>query len=274
MLSITSKDNRHFKSAVRVRNGKEKDLIFVEGRRLASEAIRSRLKIREAFFSREFASAESSLGLVGAIEERADDAFELPDKLFSGLADTKSPQGVLLVCERPSASLEKIGSRLADSDRGIPVVVVLHKISNPGNLGAVLRTAEAAGAAGVITTQGSVDAFTPAVLRGSMGAAFRLPVVEKLSTDDVFAWARESAATIIGTAADAGSDYSSQDWGRSTVVIFGSEAHGMQDSDSERADLNVRIPLEDGVESLNLAVSAGVILFEAKRQKDASGKGQ
>jgi TrmH family RNA methyltransferase len=266
MLSITSKDNRHFKSAVRVRNGKEKDLIFVEGRRLASEAIRSRLKIREAFFSKDFISSENSLGLVGAIEERAEDAFELPEKLFNTLADTKSPQGILLVCDRPASSLDLIAGKLSGEGEGLPLVVVLHKISNPGNLGAVLRTAEAAGAAGVITTQGSVDAFSPAVLRGSMGAAFRLPVVEKLTTADVFSWAKEHGARIVGTAADAESDYSAQDWKKASVVLFGSEAHGMKDAGSEPADILIRIPLEDGVESLNLAVSAGIILFEAKRQ--------
>lgn len=270
MLSITSKDNRHFKSAVRVRNGKEKDLIFIEGRRLASEALRSRLKIREAFFSRDFASAENSLGLVGALDERADDAFELPEKLFNSLADTKSPQGVLLVCERPVASLAKIADGIAGENDGLKLAVVLEKISNPGNLGAVLRTVEAVGAAGVITTPGSVDAFAPSVLRGSMGAAFRLPVVEKLAMKEIFSWAREIGARVIGTAADAGSEYTSVDWNKPTVAVFGSEAHGIHDEEKEGVEEMARIPLAEGVESLNLAVSAGIILFEAKRQIESA----
>ena len=263
MLPLASKDNRHFKSAVRVRNGKDKGLIFVEGRRLAVEAVRSRLKIAEAFFSRSFAASNENAGVLGAVEDRAGSSFELSDKLFDQLADTKTPQGIALICERPSHSLENLR---IERDGAMPLAVVLDRISNPGNLGAVLRTAEAAGASCVVTTMGSADAFAPAVLRGSMGAAFRLPIVEKRPLEEIAAWARSQGAALAATSAEGTKDYTEADLVRPLAIFFGSEAHGL-DSAAVEWDETVRIPLERDVESLNLAVSAGIILFETKRRR-------
>lgn len=264
MLPVSSKDNRHYKSAIRVRNGKEKGLVFVEGKRLALEAVKSRFRILEAFFSNEFLASGAD-GLIGAISDRADHSFSLPQKLFNSLAETKSPQGIALICARPEAGLDDLFHRKESGDWSVPAIIVLDRISNPGNLGAVLRTAEAAGAIGAVTTAGSVDAFSPAVLRGSMGAAFRLPVVEKQDLRQVTDRLRSDGFRIAATAAGSGEDYSKVDWSVPTAIVFGSEAHGLAESASGLADISISIPMEDEVESLNLAVSCGIILFEVRR---------
>ena len=143
----------------------------------------------------------------------------------------------------------------------------LKEINNPSNLGAIVRTAEAAGAIGVIVSKGSADVFSPKALRSAMGSSFRLPVWENAEFSEVLGWAKVHdlvtvAADILGT-----SSYTDIDWRIPSLLIFGSEAHGLGELELAAIDKTVLIPMENGVESLNLAVSAGIILFEARRQK-------
>lgn len=264
---VESKDNPRYKSALNIRKGKASGLIFVEGARLCDEALKSRVRVKQALFSRSFLDSEGAQELFSDAEKAAGSALFLKDRLFRTLSDTKNPQGIALVCERPSATLESIGARISRSETSLPTILFLCEINNPGNLGAVLRTAEAAGAAGVITSEGSVDAFSPAVLRGSMGASFRLPVVEKMSEAAVYEWAKRLGLRIAVTDSNAPALYTKSDLSSPALVVFGSEAHGLSDSARAASDLALKIPLDNDVESLNLAVSAGVILFEARRQK-------
>ncbi|QQS41759.1 MAG: RNA methyltransferase [Acidobacteriota bacterium] len=261
---IESKDNPRYKSALNIRKGKDSGLIFVEGARLCEEALKSGLKIELALFSKEFLGSAGTLAR--QIESAARDAAVLKTRLFDSISDTKNPQGAALVCERPVSTLETIRTRLQDPSTAVPIAVMLLEINNPGNLGAVLRTVEAAGAAGVVTSKGSVDAFSPAVLRGSMGASFRLPLAEKVSESEAFEWARQAGLRVIVTDSNAPTLYTDADLTSPALLVFGSEAHGLSKAALESADLGLRIPLDDRVESLNLAVSAGVLLFEAKRQ--------
>lgn len=265
MKVITSKDNPKVKAAIKVRRGKDRNNIFVEGRRLAEEALSSGIPVRAAFFSSGFLSAEENLSLATVISRGPTPAFELDDKLFHSLADTASPQGIVLICSRPVATLEDLAAQAPP----LPVTVFLDRASNPGNLGAILRTTEAAGATGVITSAGSVDAFSPAVLRGSMGASFRVPVAEKVPEAQAFDWARRKGLKVIVAASDAVKSYLEADLTSPSLIVFGSEAHGTSPAAMEAADEKIMIPMENGVESLNLAVSAGIVLFEARRQAAA-----
>ncbi|HUF04117.1 MAG TPA: RNA methyltransferase [Aridibacter sp.] len=263
---IESRDNPRYKDALNVRKGKAAELIYVEGSRLCEEALTSGLKVEQAVFARSYYDGGPK-DLVSRASSAAGSTLVLKDRLFGSLSDTKNPQGIALVCERPSASFEAIGSRISRAETSLPIALFLNEINNPGNLGAVLRTAEAAGASGVITSEGSVDAFSPAVLRGSMGASFRLPVVEKASASEVFEWAKQAGLRVTVTDSNASTVYTEADLTPPSLLVFGSEAHGLSEAARDSADLSLVIPLENEVESLNLAVSAGVILFEAQRQK-------
>ena len=188
---------------------------------------------------------------------------ELPDKIFRSIADTEQPQGIVLIAKRPKTSIENIESRITSAL--LPIVIFLKEINNPSNLGAILRTAEAAGVAGVIVSKNSADVFSPKALRGAMGASFRLPVWDNAGFDEVLRWAKRKLVT---TAADVSvsAGYTQIDWKTPRLLIFGSEAHGLNPSELEQINEMITIPMENAVESLNLAVSAGIILFEAKRQ--------
>jgi TrmH family RNA methyltransferase len=190
---------------------------------------------------------------------------EVPERIFASMADTKNSQGVILVAERPpTENGSSIMSALASAK--LPLVIFLNEINNPSNLGALLRTAEAAGAAGVIASRNSADVYSPKALRAAMGSAFRLAIWDLAEPNEVFRWARENGLVPTATDASAMIDHTDLNWRTRRLLIFGSEAHGLDNLDRQEIQEMIRIPMEPQVESLNLAVSAGVILFEARRQ--------
>jgi len=253
---ITSRDNAKLKLARSVRDGRETGLIFIEGVRLAREALRSDLSIRSAFVSTAF-----SLDPTELLSNTRINVSKVAERSFASIADTENSQGVVLIAERPTASLDAF---ISDGP-----VVLLHRVNNPSNLGAVIRTAEAAGAAGIVTTTGSANAFSPKALRASMGSAFRLPIVEQVDFSDAIDWA--GSKDLLTTAADVSgsSSYADIDWTIPRLIVFGSEAHGLDERELAMIHEKVTIPMKNEVESLNLAVSSGIILFEAKRQRDS-----
>ncbi|MGH7784531.1 MAG: TrmH family RNA methyltransferase, partial [Candidatus Binatia bacterium] len=191
---------------------------------------------------------------------------EVGEDLFRSIADTDSPQGIAVICDRPGTGQKDFEERFNLSNEQIPLVIFLEEVNNPSNLGAIVRTAEAAGAAGVIVSKGSADPFSAKAVRASMGSAFRLPVWSGVDLGTAVTWAGERG--MIVTAADIDGDkiYTHIDWRKPRLLVFGSEAHGLSDAHKNKVEDLITIPTSANVESLNLAVSAGVILFEAKRQ--------
>lgn len=263
---ITSRDNQKLKFARSVRDGRETGFIFIEGARLAEEAFRSSLEIEEILIAEAFEGRDAGRSFIQGLYGRDISPVVVADRLFASIADTRAPQGIVLIAKRPGTSLDGIGRALNDGRFGIPVVVFLSEINNPSNLGAVFRTAEAAGAAGVIVSAGSADTFSPKSIRSAMGANLRLPVGENITFDEAIAWARKNG--LVSTAADINGrvDYTEIDWKVPRLVIFGSEAHGLSGAEREAIDEIIKIPMESGVESLNVAVASGIVLFEARRQ--------
>lgn len=257
---ITSRDNQRLISVRKVRDGKAPERIFVEGRRLVEEALRSAIAISECFVVEDF----QDMDLLNAVGMRTTRIAEISEKVFATIADTQQPQGIILIAKRPNTSAERIKNGLDSAS--LPIVIFLDEINNPSNLGAVLRTAEAAGVGGIIVSKNSADTYSPKALRAAMGAAFRLPVWENANFDEVLAWAKEGNLTTTAADIAATISYTEVDWEKPRLLIFGSEAHGLSAENLENTDEIIAIEMENGVESLNLAVSAGIILFEAKRQ--------
>ena len=266
---ITSRDNARLKFARRVRDGRESDAIFVEGIRLAEDALRSGVVIRECFVNSKALKNQR----VGALIARSIDSGvtvnEVSDDLFSSISDTENPQGLLLICDRPEEGRTNFERAISDLAGKLPIVVFLDEANNPSNLGAILRTAEAAGVLRVIVSKNSTDPFSPKSLRSSTGSAFRIPVWTETTLDEALKWALEREMIVTAADIDGKKSYTQIDWKRPRLLVFGSEAHGLREADKEKIQDLIRIPMDANVESLNLAVSAGVILFEAKRQSAA-----
>lgn len=255
--SITSRDNPKIKAAIRVREMREPGLIFIEGMRLAEEAIKSGLNIRETFFTEKFSQSERGAELLKLTK----DPIEVSEKLFTSIADTKQSQGIILIAEGPKNGREQI--ELSNKH----LLLLLHEINNPANLGAILRTAEAAGVVGVILTKTSADAFSPKALRGSMGASLRLPIWVDVEFQEAIEWAKANGIKTTASDISGNKNYTDTDWDRPKLLIFGSEAHGLSAEELALIDEAIMIPMENNVESLNIGVAAGIILFEAKKQR-------
>lgn len=267
MQKITSRDNQKLKFARKTRDGIEKSFIFVEGARLAEELLQSDLKIFQCFVSENFSQNESNQKFLYKISNRTKNLSQISDKIFDSLSDTKTSQGVILIAEKPEHGKNKIEKIFYRDFENFPFLVLLHQINNPSNLGAILRTAEAVGVPGVILTKNSADVFSPKSLRSAMGAAFRLNFWTNADFDEILFWAREKNLKTVCADINAEKSFWEVDWIKPTLLIFGSEAHGLTDEERGKVDEGIFIPMEAGIESLNLAVSCGIILFEAKRNR-------
>ena len=265
LSKISSRDNAKLAMARKVRDGKIGDQIFIEGLRLAEETLRSGLNVSDCFLTQVFAETGRGRELIDNLNARHIHIHEVPEILFRSLADTNNSQGIILIVEKPVSGIQTIEQNL--QSKSPASVVFLHDINDPSNLGAVFRTAEAAGVAGIVVSRGSADVFSPKALRGAMGASLRVPVLENANLAEVILWSREHG--LRSTAADIRSEtaYTEIDWKLPRLIVLGSEAHGLSREALEMVDEVMRIPMQNGVESLNLAVSAGIILFESVRQK-------
>jgi TrmH family RNA methyltransferase len=150
----------------------------------------------------------------------------------------------------------------------VPLVVVMHRANNPSNAGAALRVAEAAGATGVILTQGSTDPLSPKGLRGSMGSAFRLALWTGPTLEEALGWCSLRGISPVATAAGAPHLHTEIDWRTPRAILLGPEAGGLSADELRAAVDAVRIPMRAPVESLNLATALAVVLYEAARQRD------
>lgn len=258
---ITSRDNARLSHVRKVRDGKIADEIFLEGLRLAEEGLRSQAEIREVFFTQRLAENARAADLIERFSSTGVRMSVVTEKLFDAISDTKTSQGIVLTAARPDTGSE----RMPEVETGL--FVYMHEVNDPSNLGAVFRTAEAAGVDGVILSKGSADAFSTKALRAAMGANLRLPVWDKADLEEVLEWAREKQVRCVAADISGPISHTDIDWNLPTMIIFGSEANGLDKETLELADTVFKIEMKNGVESLNLAVSAGITLFEAVRQR-------
>jgi RNA methyltransferase, TrmH family len=234
----------------------------IEGLRILEEAIRSGLRFHAVFVS---ASAETKaqrlLPQIGAHVE----TVLLPDKLFAGAVPSETPQGVAALVKWKQFSLEEI---LAKAQVG-PLLVIAG-VQDPGNLGTILRSAEAFGAGGVLLGEGTVSPFNPKVVRGSAGSVFRVPLARaKLS--EVVAGMRKAGIRLVATSSHKGTPLDQAELGGALAIFIGSEGAGMPRDLIPKMDEMVAIPHSPQVESLNAGVAASIVLYEAARQRLLSG---
>jgi RNA methyltransferase, TrmH family len=214
-------------------------LVLAEGPRLLDEAVRSGIAIHAVILA-ESATETSGLGDTRVVR--------VLDSLFNKLASTESPQGVLALVRLPEWTAE-------DLLKGTPLVVVLDGVQDPGNAGAILRTAEAFGATGAVFLKGTVSVSNPKCLRASAGSAFRVPMIHEIPAG-LELYAADPRAEL---------DVSKARLDRACAIIIGGEGSGVRPELAARAT-GLKIPTS-GVESLNAAVAAGILLYEARRQR-------
>jgi TrmH family RNA methyltransferase len=265
-LKITSRDNSLLRRARAVRDGKIDNLIFVEGLRLCEEALSSRLEIEAVIYSDQIARKDRAANLIQNLTSLAKSSAEVSEKLLESISYTRTPQGIIVLSARPTNDESSFAAKQPKS----PLLVVLHEINNPVNVGAIVRTAEAAGATGVIATANTADPFSPKALRGAMGSAFRLPIWSGPTFNDAVAWCHSRKIRTIAADLSGSATHMDADWRKSSAIILGRESTGLSPDEIASTDSSVRIPMQGAAESLNVAVAVGIILFEAARQRTAN----
>jgi TrmH family RNA methyltransferase len=265
--TIISRDNSLLRLARSVREGKSTELIFVEGLRLCEEALRSDLSIEAVIVSEELAAKEKAAPLLEQLATNLARTAIVSEKLLESVSYTKTPQGIILLAGRPETSEQHFAEKQKDA-----LVVIMHRLNNPVNVGAILRTAEAAGATGAIATETTADPFSPKALRGAMGSAFRLPVWFGPSYSEAISWCSRTNIQTVCADVRATASYDEIDWTRPSALILGPESNGLSQAEIDEADAAVSIPMRGPAESLNVAVATGILLYDAVRQRGETAR--
>jgi RNA methyltransferase, TrmH family len=227
------------------------DHVAIEGLHLAQEAVKSGLLLHTVFVR------EGSEGLLDELSLGNSEVLLVPEDVFASATATEHPQGIAALVEAPAFTLEAV---LA----GTPLVVVAAGLQDPGNLGTLVRSAEAFGATGMILLPGTVSLWNAKTLRASSGSAFRLPVIS-LAAEDAFAALRARGVRVLAMVARDGA--SEPNLRGANALLVGNEGAGLPEAWIRSADERVTIPCPGSVESLNAAVAGSVLLYEAMRQR-------
>ena len=237
-------------------------VLVAEGLHLVAEALSSGLVIEAAVFAARLNRDPEGRALAARLAAAGIPLHEAEDGTFEGLQDARSPQPVVAVARRKRFDLPEV----LGGSRGTPLVVVPCGLQDPGNLGSIVRTAEAAGATGLVAAGDGVDLYHPRTVRAAMGSLFRLPacaarLAEALET------ARAADLRLVGAVASGARAYAAVDWRRPVAILLGAEGAGLPEAVLSAIEERVTIPLAAGVESLSVGAAAAVILFEAARAR-------
>ena len=227
-------------------------LFVVEGARLAREAVAAGCPAHLVLHTDTL--DPRGRGLVNSLARLGAEVLTVSESALAACSSTETPPGLLAVISQPVLPLP---------ERLDPAMIAAG-LADPGNLGTLLRSADAAGAAAVLLTEGTVDPFNPKVVRGAMGAHFRLPII---SLTAAALPARLAGLRLFAAEAGRGEPYHRVDWRPPAALIIGGEAHGPGEAVRDLTAAHVHIPMRPGVESLNAAVAAAVLLFEIARQR-------
>ncbi len=254
-MVITSSSNAVFKNISKLKDKKHRDkqgVFIAEGLRFVNE-------IPESVFIEEYIVSENfkeDICLRDGVR-----VYTLSDNLFKMLSDTESPQGIIAVCKKLKA----------DSKEALSVknglFIIAEEINDPGNLGTIIRTADACGAAAVFLSKGSVDLYNSKVLRSTMGSLFHLPIITDIDIKELVSEMKKLGITTYAAHLKGEKFPQEMDFKEGTAFILGNEARGLKDETAALADIYIKIPMPGKAESLNLSVAAAMLMYETVRQR-------
>ena len=231
---------------------------LLEGPLALGDALAAGAPVHDVFVSDELSEVVVAAAAAGAR------IHEVSEQILRAVSDAATPQGVVAVVELRDAALDELSL-----DAGL--VLVLSQIRDPGNAGTLIRSAAASGCGGIVFSTGSVDPFAPKTLRAAAGSVFRAPLVTKVELTDAVAHLRSAGFALVGADARSEKSLYELDLERPTAIVLGNESWGLGDADARELDVVAGIPMPGPVESLNVGVAGSLFLFEAARQRLASG---
>ncbi len=270
MDMITSRANPKIKQARALRQRKERDasgLFLVEGISHVGAAIEAKAAIEYICCAPDLLTSEFGKNIIKQANNQNIQCFAVSVEVFESISEKDNPSGLLALIRKPTIdyrSLMTDDSPRSEAERDHrSLYVALLSPQDPGNIGAILRTVEAVGASGLILLDGGADPYHPNAVRASMGALFYKPVISSTFAE-FSAWTKQNGYPIIGTSAKADTDYRAANYELPLVLLLGSEQKGLLPEQRAACDQLIRLPIEGKVSSLNLAVAAGVLLYEIR----------
>jgi TrmH family RNA methyltransferase len=258
---ITSKDNtavKHLRSLSEAKYRKKEKAFLIEGLKMVEEALRDNLGVKIVVAAPSLVQHHGK-GVLRLAESRGIDILWVSERLMDALSESKTPQPVMAEVTMKQHSEEGLLANEAGS------IVIAHQLQDPGNLGTIIRTAEAVGASGLAITQNTVDPFNAKAIRASMGSILRLPVVLVEDVSVFIKKCKQNGFQTVATVLTAEKTHFDVDLRKPTVVLLGQEGAGLPQDLMAEIDLRIRIPMANTIDSLNVA--AAVILYEAMRQR-------
>lgn len=259
---ITSPQNPFIKQLIHLkeksRERKKTNSFLIEGKRELSLAIKGGYKIKSLlYFSDLFSESEAK-----AMSQYGIEIIEISKDVFQKIAHRDTTEGVIAVVEAKSHHLQNL--KLESKN---PLILVAEGPEKPGNIGALLRTADAANVDAVVIANPKSDLYNPNIIRSSVGCVFTTEIV-MASTNDTIAFLKKYNFNIFSALLQNSEPYHTQDYTLPTAIVVGTEATGLTDAWRTAATTNISIPMQGVIDSMNLSVAAGILIFEAKRQRD------
>jgi RNA methyltransferase, TrmH family len=263
-VTITSRQNplvARFRAAAR---GDADGAILLDGAHLVADALAAGLPLRVVAFTPSALERREVSALAEQLARASVEVATVSAVVMDAMSPVRSPSAIVGLAERPVSSLDRVFAGAA------PLTVVATGVQDPGNVGAIVRVAEAGGATGFIAAEGSADPFGWKALRGSMGSALRLPVFGGIGAEAAVSAARDHRCRVVATVPRGGRSLVDVSLVGPTAILIGGEGQGLPASIVDAADERVTIPMQAPVESLNAAVTAALIVYEALRQRSAT----
>jgi TrmH family RNA methyltransferase len=234
----------------------------IEGVRIIEDALQNNTnQIKYVFFCDELLENSRGEALLHNLQEKKISLYRLPSKLFIKFSDTQNPQGIMAILSFNAYNIEDLLASEMD------LFILLDRIQDPGNLGTIIRTADAAGVDAVLLTKGCVDLYNAKTIRSTMGSIFHLPIVYIDSTCEMIGKMKKNHIKIVSTSLDTNHYYYEIDLKTKVAIIIGNEANGVLTDVLESSDEIVKIPVIGKAESLNASVAASIMMYEVVRQR-------
>ncbi|MCX5752629.1 MAG: RNA methyltransferase [Candidatus Krumholzibacteria bacterium] len=262
---ITSTGNDRVKRAVALRDKRERDktgLMLIEGVREIERAMQAGIALERVYFCRAVIGRDEELSLLSSLVESRARTVEVTSRVFEKITYRGGSGGFLAIARQPVIALSDLPAT------GDALFLVVEAIEKPGNLGAIIRSADGSGATGVIACGAGTDLYNPNVIRASLGTVFTVPCARSEAAEAV-RWLGETGTTIVTATPGGELPYTSVDFTGRRAIAVGAEDAGLTPAWLEAADQRVMIPMKGAADSLNVSATAAILLYEALRQREA-----
>ena len=260
-IIITAKDNekiKYTKSLLKTKNRNKESKFIIEGYRILTLAIECDAKLEYVFINEDFENKDEHKNFVNILKEKHIKIYKTTNKLFNDLVDTESTQGILGVVEFKQRTIEE---NLNEKDK---FVLILDRIQDPGNMGTIIRTADAAGVDAIIALKGCVDIYNPKVIRSTMGSIFDMNIIHE-TQEEALRVLKLKNFDIVSSYLNTNNYYNNIEYDYKTALVIGNEANGINDELISKSDKLVKIPIYGNAESLNAAISSAILMYEIKK---------